>query len=125
MKKLIILFVAIIALSWAWQAEARTINWSPPTSYTGGAPLPDAEIDHYNLYCGTASGVYTIPINAGKVTSYVIDDDLPRDNKLTDYYCVATTITINGKESAYSNETSFPFDTREAAVPIDDLATTE
>jgi len=56
----------------------------------------------YNVYVGTASGVYGPPINVGNVTSYVVNN-LVRGNT---YYYVVTGYNTSGIESPPSNEVS-------------------
>jgi len=119
MKTILIILALFLIPSIGW---AKTFSWTPPTTYVDGSSLPANEIDSYNAYCGASSGVYTIATPMGNVVSYVIDGDLPKNNKITTYYCVVTTIATNQKESAYSNEVTFPFDSRVAASPINDLA---
>ncbi len=56
----------------------------------------------YNVYVGTASGVYGPPINVGNVTSYVMNN-LVMGNT---YYFVVKDYNTSGVESAPSNEVS-------------------
>jgi hypothetical protein len=71
-----------------------SLSWSVPTTTTGVAG--------YNLYMGTASGVYGPPINVGNATSYVLSN-LAVGNT----YCfVVKSYNASGVESAPSNEVS-------------------
>jgi len=56
----------------------------------------------YNVYVGTASGVYGPPINVGNVTSFVVSN-LVLGNT---YYFVVKDYNTSGIESAPTNEVS-------------------
>jgi len=56
----------------------------------------------YNVYVGTASGVYGPPINVGNVTSYVVNNLVIGNT----YYFVVTDYNTSGVESAPSNQVS-------------------
>jgi hypothetical protein len=55
----------------------------------------------YNVYVGTASGVYGPAINVGNVNSYVVNNLAAGT-----YYFVVTDYNSNGVESTPSNEVS-------------------
>ena len=69
------------------------LNWSPPSTGT---------VSGYNVYVGTASGVYGAPINVGNVTSYTV----PNLGIGSTYYFVVTDYNSSGVESLPSNEVS-------------------
>jgi fibronectin type III domain protein len=75
-------------------STAASLSWSAPTTSTGVAG--------YNVYMGTASGVYGPPINVGNVTSYVLSNLAVG----TTYYFVVTDYNTSGSESPPSNEVS-------------------
>ena len=75
-------------------STSASLSWSPPTNSTGVAG--------YNVYMGTASGVYGPPINVGNVTSYVLSNLAVG----TTYYFVVKDYNTSGVESAPSNEVS-------------------
>ena len=74
-------------------STSASLSWSPPTNSTGLAG--------YNVYMGTASGVYGPPINVGNVTSYVLSN-----LAVGTYYFVVKDYNTSGVESAPSNEVS-------------------
>jgi Fibronectin type III domain len=75
-------------------STTASLSWTPPTTTTGVAG--------YNVYVGTASGVYGPPINAGNVTSYVVNNLVIGNT----YYFVVTGYNASGVESPSSNEVS-------------------
>jgi hypothetical protein len=75
-------------------AAGVTLSWTQSSS-------PD--VTGYNIYYGTASGVYTSKIMVGNVTTATISNL----NCGTTYYFSATTLDSNGDESGFSNETLF------------------
>jgi BACON domain-containing protein/fibronectin type III domain protein len=75
-------------------SQTASLSWSPPTNSTGVAG--------YNMYVGTASGVYGPPINVGNVTSYVANNLVIGNT----YYFVVKDYNTSGVESAPSNEVS-------------------
>ena len=75
-------------------STTASLSWSPPTNNTGVAG--------YNVYVGTASGVYGPPINVGNVTSYLMNNLVIGNT----YYFVVKDYNTSGVESAPSNEVS-------------------
>jgi hypothetical protein len=78
----------------------------PPSTATTASLTWDAvtstNLAGYKVYVGKASGVYGTPIDAGKVTSYVVGN-LAIGNT---YYFVVTSYNSSGIESTPSNEVS-------------------
>lgn len=74
-------------------STTASLSWSPPSTSTGVAG--------YNVYMGTASGVYGPPINVGNVTSYGLSN-----LAVGTYYFVVTDYDTSGVESPPSNEVS-------------------
>ncbi len=74
------------------------LSWAAPATNVDGTPCTD--IAGYRIYYGTASGVYSSVINAGKVLSYQIDGLAGG----TTYYVAVTAYDATGAESGYSNE---------------------
>ena len=60
----------------------------------------EADLEGYNVYCGTASGQYGNPIDVKNVTTYTITD-LTEGQR---YYLVVTAYNTSKNESSYSNE---------------------
>ena len=75
-------------------STTASLSWSPPTNSAGVAG--------YNVYVGTASGVYGPPINVGNVTSYVVNNLVIGNT----YYFVVTDYNSSGVESPPSNQVS-------------------
>src|SRR5262249_2747857 len=71
-----------------------SLSWTPPTNRT--------DVAGYNVYVGTASGVYGPPINAGNVTSYVVNNLVIGNT----YFFFVTDYNASGVESPFSNEVS-------------------
>ena len=70
-----------------------SLSWSPPST---------SAVAGYNVYVGTASGVYGAPINIGNVTSYTVTNLAVGST----YYFVVTDYDATGSESPPSNEVS-------------------
>ena len=88
----LIVFIAILTASPTW-AGTVTLTWDPNI---------ESDMAGYKVYHGTASGSYTMALNAGNVTQYTV-------NNLTDgqtYYFAVTAYDTSGNESGYSNEVS-------------------
>jgi hypothetical protein len=72
--------------------------WDAPTTNPDGTPL-NGTLAGYKVYYGTASGNYTMVIDAGNVTSYDVSGLAAGT-----YYFVVTAYDTVGSESPYSNE---------------------
>ena len=84
------IFLCLPVVSWA---ASVTLRWQANT---------EADIAGYNLYYGTASRDYGLPIPTGNVTSYTVDN---LDEGQT-YYFSLTALDTSGNESGYSSEIS-------------------
>jgi hypothetical protein len=76
------------------------VSWTAPTEYSDGTPLPPENIGGYRINYGTTSGVYTVQIDAGNVTSYLVFGlqlNVP-------YYFSITAYDLDGIDGAYSDE---------------------
>lgn len=104
--KYLILFLIVLVMV---HAEAATIAWTAPTSYTDDTPIPQGAIENYNVYCrlttedaGSYSSVLTVPPIP---TRYALP--YPEDR-----VCAVTTLAQTPqpgggtllRESAYSTE---------------------
>jgi hypothetical protein len=58
-------------------------------------------VDGYRIHYGVQSGVYTVHINTGNVTSWTVQNLEPGT-----YYFAATSVKAGYPESEYSNEVS-------------------
>ncbi|HKR79613.1 MAG TPA: fibronectin type III domain-containing protein [Nitrospira sp.] len=73
-------------------STTASLSWSAPTNSTGVAG--------YNVYVGTAPGLYGPPTNVGNVTSYVVNNLVIGNT----YYFAVTDYNSSGVESPPSNE---------------------
>lgn len=73
-------------------STTASLSWSAPTNSTGVAG--------YNVYVGTAPGVYGPPTNVGNVTSYAVNNLVIGNT----YYFAVTDYNSSGVESPPSNE---------------------
>lgn len=93
MRKLLLsaLFLIMFAATVLAQAgRTVTLQWDPNT---------ESDLNHYNVYYGTASGVYGAPVDVGLATTWTMV--LPTDDQ---YYFVVTAVDDSTLESDYSNE---------------------
>ncbi len=74
-------------------STTAALTWQPNTS---------TDLSGYNVYMGTASGVYNSPITVGNVTSYTV----PNLGVGSTYYFAVTGYDTSGNESGFSNEVS-------------------
>lgn len=115
MKKILLYGLFLLAVAVPVQsANPQTFSWTAPTLHVDGTPLASSAIAGYTVYCGTATGVYTITKAAGNVTAYPVSSVLTGNGT---YYCAVTTVKTNGVESDKSNEISFLFDIRKPVAP--------
>jgi fibronectin type 3 domain-containing protein len=88
---LIVFFLVMFTLTCFAQAGRQiTLQWDPNT---------ESDLNHYNVYYGTASGQYGQPIDVGLETTYSMS--LPTNDV---YYFVVTAVDDSSLESDYSNE---------------------
>ena len=98
--KLIILILIFLIWAGVSFAESVSLRWDAPTTNTDDTPLTD--LAGFNIYQGTATGVYGSPVNVGYTLCHIVTG-------LTagiTYYFAATAFDVSGNESAYSNEVS-------------------
>lgn len=89
-----VLVFLTLAVSAFAQDIAVTLAWDP---------VPDADLQGYRLYVGTAHGVYGLPVQVPKGTETKIVN-LPKNVM---HYAVITSYNTSGLESPYSNELVF------------------
>ena len=92
-----ILFFASHVTSPAYASNA-ILSWDPPTTNADGTPLTD--LAGYNIYYGTTSGSYGLPVTVGNVITYTVTNLLDTQA----YYFAVTAYDTIGNESGYSNE---------------------
>jgi hypothetical protein len=111
MKKFIKFIVVVMLISpLVFAVETKTFDWTPPVQNTDGTPLPDAEIASYNIFCNAVL-LGNVP-NTGGTDSW-LSPPLP----VGAYNCHATTVAINGEESAASNSVNFTVDPSKPEAP--------
>lgn len=93
--------VLLVFASLTAHAGDAVLTWDPPLQYEDNSTILPGEIQSYKVYYGQSDGgpytnVVTVP---GNVTTATITGLA----KAT-WYFVATTITTNGLESAYSTQ---------------------
>lgn len=91
MKRLFLgVLLGLFSATAALAAGTATLTWNPNS---------EPDIAGYIIYAGTAPGVYTVKIDAGKVTTYHFPS-VPDGT-----YCfTVTAYNLAGSESARSNE---------------------
>ena len=107
--KVILASLGALSLLLSFTAQAAptsTFTWSAPQQYEDGTMIPVTDTLTYRLYCGDTSG--------GRYNNTVVfNTPSPRQEDMAScvggvvgtYYMVATAISTNGEESAFSNET--------------------
>jgi len=84
----------VVLLQGRVSASQVTLGWTAST---------DTNIVGYNIYYGTASGVYSTKISLGNATTLTISNLLPG----VTYYFNATAVDAAGDESGFSGETVY------------------
>lgn len=81
-------------------AVKGSLNWTAPVAREDETPISMAEIAGYRIHYGTTQGRYTQIIDVND--AYI--DELTLEVSAGIYYFVITTIDVDGRESAYSEE---------------------
>ena len=89
----LILIITTLVLFSSNSAAQIKLGWNPET---------DPTVIGYKVYYGTASRIYGVPVNVGKVTSYTLNGLSPG----VVYYIAVTAYDTANYESGYSNEVS-------------------
>jgi hypothetical protein len=95
-----ILFLALL------HNPVQALSLTLPASYTVNLSWdasPSTDVVGYDVYYGTASGVYTNNILVGNVTSYTISGL----SAGVTYYITVAALDVNGQESPFSNEINY------------------
>jgi hypothetical protein len=93
---------ALLSIEHTAVAQTATLSWTAPGASTDGSTQTD--LSGYNVYYGTSSGTYGVPINVGNVTSYTLNG-----LGTGTYYFAVTAYNTSGIESGFSNEVSKSF----------------
>jgi hypothetical protein len=88
---------ALLLLASITFAFDRSISWTPPTFYVGGAPLLEQDLDFYTLYCDDVQLV-TLDSIIGTWTATITFPDTGGTHT-----CWLTVTTLAGIESDPSN----------------------
>ena len=94
MKRIFLLLAFMILPFLGLQAAVVDVSWNANT---------EADLAGYKLYYGTDSGVYGLPVDVGKVTSYSVTVN---PKVTTTYYVTLTAYDMSGNESPKSDEAS-------------------
>lgn len=87
-------------------APTSTFTWTAPQQYEDGTMIPVTDTLSYRLYCGnTAGGPYNNTVIFNSPSPSQEDMAFCVGGIPGTYYMVATAISTNGEESAFSNET--------------------
>jgi hypothetical protein len=81
-----------------------TVVVAQPTAQVilGWNTNPEPDLAGYKVYVGTASGIYSSPLDVGNITSFTVTGLTPG----TAYYFAVSAYDLNGYESSWSNEVS-------------------
>ena len=93
--------------------KKTNISWTAPTTNMDGTPLTD--LIGYKIYCGSATGNYTIIKDVSNVTQYLLTNLFTAGGV---YYCVVTAYDTFGNESGYSNEVNFNYKLTSPKAPV-------
>jgi hypothetical protein len=78
-----------------------TLSWDAPIANEDGSPVT---LSGYKIYYGTSSGGYTKSVSVASTGTTPVTYTLSLSPGT--YYFAVTAVSIDGQESAYSNETS-------------------
>ena len=88
-------------------APTSTFTWTAPQQYEDGTMIPVTDVLTYRLYCGDSSGgpynnsvLFSTPSPSQEDMAFCVQGSPGT------YFMVATAISTNGEESAFSNETT-------------------
>ena len=100
MKRLFLVFLAVMMLLGVAQAQSLTLTWDAPTENTDGTPLSHTPLS-YTVYCGSNHGTtgsdYTTVVPDITDTTYTFVHT-------GTYYCRVTATNTLTNESAMSDE---------------------
>ena len=107
--RLILAALALLGPLAATGDASRTFTFNVPTERVNGDPLPLNELEGFTVQCGTQpGGPYTFgqfpAPNAGTANQSINPGDVFTEGT---YYCVATAIDTEQRESGFSNEVNF------------------
>ncbi len=105
MKRLLLVLAFMILPFLSLQAAVVDVSWNANT---------EADLAGYKLYYGTTSGVYELPIDVGKVTSYSVTVN---PKVTTTYYVTLTAYDMSGNESPKSDEASITVTVADTTPP--------
>lgn len=84
-------------------SSAQSVSWVWPMSNTDGSPITD--LTGWNVYIGTASGVYSAPVSLPVSTSSYVIPNTPGT-----YYVVVTAVSASNGEGRRSAEATVTID---------------
>ena len=102
MKRIFFLLLILLPLS---AAALPMLSLKTPVARVDKTPLAVSDIAGMRVYCGTQPANYTLQqFFMGATLPDTIVDISALLSTSGDFYCVATTIDIDGRESSYSDE---------------------
>lgn len=105
MKILIRVFALVMLSTLVFAATPKTFTWIPPSQYEDGEPLPNNEIESYNIYCdGAEVAIWNQPNEPVGTDTWTAPND---QFALGIHVCTATAVATNGEESVRSNAVNF------------------
>ena len=105
MKRIFLLLAFMLLPLLSLQAAVVDVSWNANT---------EADLAGYKLYYGTTSGVYGLPVDVGKVTSYSVTVN---PKVTTTYYVTLTAYDMSGNESPKSDEASITVTVADTTPP--------
>jgi len=97
MRRLLLLAAFVASTSHAQAANQASLSWSAPTTYSDGSPLTGTLT--YTVYQGPQGGTKA-KVSSTATTTYTVSSGLTQGTTV----CWQVSATLNGQESALSNE---------------------
>jgi dihydroxyacetone kinase DhaKLM complex PTS-EIIA-like component DhaM len=104
-NRMLPLLVFLLSAVPSLHAGSVRLNWQPNT---------ELDLKGYNIYQGTQTRVYSLPIQVGKVDTYEFSDLQEGQT----YYFAVTALDNSGNESGYSTEVSKQVPVTEDLPPV-------
>ena len=114
MKYARLILTLLLVSSITFAIGEKTFNFTPPSTYTDGSPLPQTSIASYDIECDALllANVPNVPLNTD---SYFA----PAGTFATgNHACQAFTVTTEGVRSGPSNTVNFTVDPGVPSPPI-------
>jgi Fibronectin type III domain len=109
-----IVIVMMLFLGWGVTTPCSALETSLGSVTLTWNPSKSPGIASYNIYAGSASGVYTNKISVGGSTNVKITGLIPGAM----YYFTSTAVNITGSESQFSNEIAISVPTNQISASL-------